>query len=161
MASTASVIDSSEVAGNRILASAIRNLFTSFPSGTEVPAGTAKADRSDSSPRASRRVRRHFIANEAVEGRKRRHVRWAGSSRSPTTSQLGLGTKQDWKAAFAWYNKAARKGDEQAAFNIGAAYEAGEGVRKNRKTALRWYRKAVELGAVARHICTRRAALDS
>ena len=31
----------------------------------------------------------------------------------------------------AWYKKAAIKGDGEAAFNIGAAYEAGDGVRKN------------------------------
>ena len=60
---------------------------------------------------------------------------------------LGLGTRQNWKAALAWYKKAAIKGDGEAAFNIGAAYEAGDGVRKNIRTALRWYRKAAKLGA--------------
>jgi hypothetical protein len=38
MACVASVIDSSGVVGNLILASAIRNGFTSFPSGKEFPA---------------------------------------------------------------------------------------------------------------------------
>ena len=43
-----------------------------FPSGKEFPAVTANADRSDSSLRASRGVRPHCIANEAVVGSRQR-----------------------------------------------------------------------------------------
>jgi len=45
------------------------------------------ADRSDSSLRASRRVRRHFIANEAVAGRNFRTFQAGWSSRWRTTSR--------------------------------------------------------------------------
>ncbi len=69
MACSESVIDSSGVAGNLILASAIRNGSTSFLL-EKSSRPSVFADQSDSSLRASRRVRRHFIADEAAAGRK-------------------------------------------------------------------------------------------
>jgi hypothetical protein len=58
----------------------------------------------------------------------------------------GLGLKQDWKIAAAWYRKSALQGYSLAQFNLGNAYKHGRGVRKDEALASHWWQKAAEQG---------------
>jgi len=43
----------------------------------------------------------------------------------------GVGMPQDFSESFRWYCKAAAAGDQEALFNVGAAYYNGQGVEKD------------------------------
>lgn len=52
----------------------------------------------------------------------------------------------DWKQAFAWYEKAAEKGDIPGEIHVAEAYSYGRGVGRDMEKAAEWYRKAAEQG---------------
>lgn len=52
----------------------------------------------------------------------------------------------DWKQSFAWYDKAAEKGDVSAAIHVAEAYSYGQGVTRDMAKSAEWYQKAAELG---------------
>jgi hypothetical protein len=52
----------------------------------------------------------------------------------------------DWKQAFAWYDKAAEKGDGPGEIHVAEAYTYGHGVARDKTKAAEWYRKAAEQG---------------
>ena len=55
-------------------------------------------------------------------------------------------SKNDYKKAFEWYEKAAAKGDADAMNNLGLCYEYGRGVDKDEKKAVEWFKKAADKG---------------
>ena len=69
---------------------------------------------------------------------------------------------QDFKAAAAWYAKAAAQGFAGAQWNLGLFYEGGNGVAQDFKAAAAWYAKAAEQGvdgaSARRDACLARAA---
>jgi TPR repeat protein len=69
---------------------------------------------------------------------------------------------QDFKAAAAWYAKAAAQGHAGAQFNLGILYEGGAGVAQDFKTSAAWYAKAAAQGdseaPARRDACLARAA---
>src|SRR5262249_45780184 len=61
----------------------------------------------------------------------------------------------DREEAFKWYKKAAKRGDPEAQYDVGRAFELGDGCRKNISAAFRWYEKAAKNGnSFARQIVT-------
>ena len=56
----------------------------------------------------------------------------------------GFGTEKDAQAAAHWYQKAAEKGNVQAATALGELYCWGKGVPKNEVLAFKWWKKAAE-----------------
>lgn len=48
--------------------------------------------------------------------------------------------------SFAWYRKAAARGNPSAEDNVGSAYQNGSGVKRDEAKALAWYRKAADAG---------------
>ena len=56
----------------------------------------------------------------------------------------GEGVKQDKKAAFQWFTRAAEQGLAQAQYNLGLMYDRGEGIKTNQKEAVRWWLKAAQ-----------------
>jgi hypothetical protein len=52
----------------------------------------------------------------------------------------------DWKQAFAWYQKAADKSDLAGEIHLAEAYSYGRGVTRDKEKAAEWYRKAAEQG---------------
>jgi TPR repeat protein len=64
--------------------------------------------------------------------------------------QLGraYAKKNDFRSAFAQYQKAADQGYGLAEYNIGVLYEKGLGVAKDEMQAVNWYRRAGEHGFV-------------
>lgn len=46
-----------------------------------------------------------------------------------------------------WYQRAAERGDADAAMKLAVIYANGKGVEKNRETALEWLRRAADLGS--------------
>lgn len=58
----------------------------------------------------------------------------------------GKGTDPDKKAAYAWYRKAAERGNAVAALKVAQMSERGEGVDVDVATAVEWYRLAAEEG---------------
>lgn len=57
-----------------------------------------------------------------------------------------LGIKKDLHKAFEWYLKAARQGDIDAQYEVGAAYILGEGIPRNFKAARMWLKRAADGG---------------
>lgn len=60
----------------------------------------------------------------------------------------GLGVPQDWRQAFAWYERAARRGYARAQYHLGFMYQHGRGVQRSQDEALDWYRLAAAQGNV-------------
>lgn len=60
--------------------------------------------------------------------------------------EFGVGRKQNYTEAMAWYRKAADKGDVTAMNELGTYYYHGHGVKTDYAEALRWHRKAALLG---------------
>lgn len=58
----------------------------------------------------------------------------------------GLGMRQDYGQAMAWYRRAADQGNPNAQFAIGVLYRRGLGVKADDKQAVAWYRQAAEQG---------------
>lgn len=52
----------------------------------------------------------------------------------------------DWKQAFAWYQKAADKGDVTGEIHVAESYTYARGVTRDKEKAAEWYRKAAEQG---------------
>ncbi|HWE84901.1 MAG TPA: tetratricopeptide repeat protein [Terracidiphilus sp.] len=52
----------------------------------------------------------------------------------------------DWKQAFAWYQKAANKSDIAGEIHLADAYSYGRGVTRDKEKAAEWYRKAADHG---------------
>jgi len=59
---------------------------------------------------------------------------------------VGRGVSQDYGQAYAWYHKAADKGDPLAQFTLGYMFENGMGIPQDYAQAISWYRKAAEQG---------------
>ena len=51
----------------------------------------------------------------------------------------GIGVKQDYKEAVAWYRKAAEQGHAKAQFNLGTMYDKGQGVKQDHKEEVMWW----------------------
>lgn len=62
--------------------------------------------------------------------------------------EYGDGIRQDVPEAMRWMRKAARLGDDVAAFNLAQCYEKGNGQRgrPNLRLAERWYRRSLSMG---------------
>ena len=56
------------------------------------------------------------------------------------------GCKQDYKEAFKWYSKAAKKGHAGAQCSLGYAYLLGQGTKKDIDKAIDWFKKAAKQG---------------
>jgi len=56
----------------------------------------------------------------------------------------GRGLKKDMAQAMSWYRKAAKLGNVEAMYNLGAAYELGTGVGKDSSAAAEWIFKALK-----------------
>ena len=54
---------------------------------------------------------------------------------------------KNFAKAFDFYQRAAKKGEMEAAYSLGGMYENGEGVEKNNERAKFWYCRAAELGS--------------
>ena len=54
------------------------------------------------------------------------------------------GCKQDYKEAFKWYSKAAKKGHAGAQCSLGYAYLLGQGTKKDIDKAIDWFKKAAK-----------------
>lgn len=52
----------------------------------------------------------------------------------------------EWKQAFAWYDKAAEKGDISGEIHLAEAYSYGQGVARDMAKAAGWYQKAADQG---------------
>lgn len=65
----------------------------------------------------------------------------------------GIGIKQDQKAAFAWFKKAAEHNIDYAQFAIAECFYEGKGVEKDVKQAVEWYQKAAEQDCCAAQCC--------
>jgi len=59
---------------------------------------------------------------------------------------LGNGTPEDPKVAFAWYRTAAEAGLPEAEFNVAAMFDGGRGVAQSREDAALWYARAAAHG---------------
>ena len=55
--------------------------------------------------------------------------------------------RKDPEKAVFWYREAATKGNADATFKVGYAYDMGKGVTKDKKAAVRWYRLAASKGS--------------
>ena len=53
---------------------------------------------------------------------------------------------KNFAKAFEFYQRAAKKGEAEAAYSLGRMFKDGEGVAKNNEKALFWYRRAAVLG---------------
>ncbi|GBB87033.1 hypothetical protein RclHR1_01350008 [Rhizophagus clarus] len=58
----------------------------------------------------------------------------------------GIGTKQNYKKAFNYFQKAAESGNKIAQYNLGNCYKNGKGIRKNNKKAFELYQKSASQG---------------
>lgn len=58
----------------------------------------------------------------------------------------GLGTKQDYTQAFAWFLKSSEQGNRFAQFSLANLYYYGSGVKKNLSQAFLWYMKSAAQG---------------
>ena len=58
----------------------------------------------------------------------------------------GLGTEQDYKEAFKWFEKSAQEGNKFAQYSLANLYYYGNGVEKDLSQAFLWYRKSSEQG---------------
>ena len=56
----------------------------------------------------------------------------------------GNGTPKNLKAAFYWYQQAARRGNSYAPFQVAECYYYGNGVEQDRDQAGVWYVKAAQ-----------------
>ena len=50
------------------------------------------------------------------------------------------------KKRLQWYQKAAKRGNVKAQFNLAAMYDNGEGVMQDKEKAVQWYQKAAKQG---------------
>jgi serine/threonine protein kinase len=66
--------------------------------------------------------------------------------RVATMYEEGKGTDIDKKEAFAWYQKAAERGNPVVALKLAQMLERGDGVDADVGAAVEWYRKAAEAG---------------
>ena len=58
----------------------------------------------------------------------------------------GLGVRQDYAKAMAWYRRAAELGSGAGSFNVGVMYDSGLGVGKSARQAAVWYERAGRQG---------------
>jgi TPR repeat protein len=58
----------------------------------------------------------------------------------------GLGVRQNYQLAMAWYRHAAEEGSAAGAFNVAVLYDAGYGVAKDPAAAADWYARAAAQG---------------
>ncbi len=57
---------------------------------------------------------------------------------------LGLGTEQDYSAAFTWFEKSAAAGNKFAQYSLGSLYFYGNGVVQNYKKAFEYYKLSAD-----------------
>ena len=57
------------------------------------------------------------------------------------------GQSRNWKAAFAWYEKAAKQMDTDGLYRLAMCYEAGRGVEQNKSVAISYYKMAQSQGS--------------
>jgi uncharacterized protein len=61
--------------------------------------------------------------------------------------ELGLGSKQDFKQAVRWYNKAANQGHPESQYRLATILEEGRaGVKADVANAISWYEEAARNG---------------
>ena len=58
----------------------------------------------------------------------------------------GLGTEQDYKEAFKWFEKSAQEGNKFAQYSLANLYYYGNGIEKNSEKAFEWYKKSAAHG---------------
>lgn len=63
-----------------------------------------------------------------------------------TLYENGLGTPQDFREAFRWYQMSAEQDMAEACYKTGLCYEYGAGVEKAYDISLKWYWQAHQLG---------------
>ena len=66
----------------------------------------------------------------------------------------GEGVAQDFKAAYLWFEKAARQDHATACNNLGMMLRYGEGCEQNERQAADWFRRGADLGSAsaAKHL---------
>ncbi|MFZ0396139.1 MAG: tetratricopeptide repeat protein [Terracidiphilus sp.] len=69
-----------------------------------------------------------------------KYAQAAGASQDPDD------VAEDRKQAFAWYDKAAEKGDIGGQIHVAEAFSYGQGVARDMTKAAEWYRKAADQG---------------
>ena len=62
-------------------------------------------------------------------------------------SAYSKGLSKSYQIALKWFEKAAKKGDANAEFNLGQMYQVGAGVPRNFAKARHWYRLAAAGGS--------------
>ena len=72
---------------------------------------------------------------------------WAMMALGLLYTQGGDGVPQDHVKAVELFRKASDRGDAEAQYNLGWAYESGLGVAKDRQQALEWYGMAAGKGS--------------
>ncbi|PKY55961.1 kinase-like protein [Rhizophagus irregularis] len=84
--------------------------------------------------------------NKNVEIKIHKTMYFEGLRRIGINYYNGTGTKQNYKKAFYYFQKAAESGYKPAQYDLGGCYEDGKGVKKNNKKAFQLYQKSAEQG---------------
>ncbi|PKB97497.1 kinase-like protein [Rhizophagus irregularis] len=84
--------------------------------------------------------------NRSIEIKIHKTMYFEGLRQVGINNYNGVGTKQNYKKAFYYFQKAAEGGYKIAQFNLGSCYENGKGVKKNNRKAFKLYQKSAEQG---------------
>ncbi|CAB4418698.1 unnamed protein product [Rhizophagus irregularis] len=87
--------------------------------------------------------------NKNIEIKIHKTMYFEGLRRIGINNYNGTGTKQNYKKAFHYFQKAAESGYRIAQYNLGGCYEDGKGVKKSNRTAFQLYQKSAEQGYLA------------
>lgn len=79
------------------------------------------------------------------------YLKYANMGHASEQNSLGClykrgeqGIEQNYKKAFKWFLKSAKKNNIKAMYNVGLMYDLGQGVKKNYEKAFKWYLKSAE-----------------
>ncbi|GBB83453.1 hypothetical protein RclHR1_10190002 [Rhizophagus clarus] len=75
-----------------------------------------------------------------------RMIFFEGLRRIGINNYYGIGTKQNYKKAFSYFQKAAEGGNKFAQYNLGNCYKKGKGTKTNKRKAFEFYQKSAEQG---------------
>ncbi|RGB35179.1 kinase-like domain-containing protein, partial [Rhizophagus diaphanus] len=84
--------------------------------------------------------------NKNIEIKIHKTIYFEGLRRIGVNNFNGTGTKQNYKKAFYYFQKAAESGYKIAQYDLGSCYEDGKGVKKNNRKAFILYQKSAEQG---------------
>ncbi|UZO07132.1 uncharacterized protein OCT59_027430 [Rhizophagus irregularis] len=84
--------------------------------------------------------------NRSIEIKIHKIMYFEGLRKIGINNYNGIGTKQNYKKAYYYFQKAAEGGYKIAQFDLGSCYENGKGVKKNNRKAFKLYQKSAEQG---------------